>query len=243
MKEIEKNDVDVSKLFKWSKEYSIVDTQGNDLLKVFIRLVGDAEVNRARTFALRKSAEFRRKLHEQDSDERLAFIPELDLLDDAVLIESVLLEWAREFSQDAIRNLEMTLPVEPHSEATLEEQEKYQKEVDSWPARREALIRKYMEDRLESKRNELKELDVNLIYSEYIKLLINRLCENEMVLAYRKMCTYFGCYKNNKFKERVFESFEEFDNSSTEIKNQLMDSYLSLEIDGEDLKKSPGVMQ
>ena len=49
----ERNEIDIKPLFHWFGEQEIVDTQGNTF-RVFIRLVGDAEINRSRVFALRK---------------------------------------------------------------------------------------------------------------------------------------------------------------------------------------------
>jgi hypothetical protein len=242
-KEIEQNDVDISTLFKWSMKYTIVDLNDNPIKDVYLRVIGDADLNRSRVFGLRKSSELRKKLSDSNSDEYLAYIPDIDLIDINVLIETVLIFWAREYAQTAVRELKLNLPVEPGSDASLEEQEKYQEEIDNWPTMRENKIREFVEGKLDTKRKELQELPKETLYKEYLKMLVNRLCEDEMLSAYRNMCAYHSLYEDSKFTKKLFNSFEEFNNISTELKNQLVGAYISLEIDGEDLKKLLGATQ
>lgn len=242
-KSIDKNDVDISTLFKWSTKHTIVSSAGDEIQEVFLRLVGDAEMNRSRVFGLRRSSELRKKLHDPSSDESLAYLPDEEFIEKPVLIETVLLFWTREYAQDALRDIKFNLPAEPTSRATLEEQEEYQEIVDEWPKTREEKIKEYIEKKLETKRKELDILSKEAIYKEYRKLLINKLCEDEMVTSYRSMCTYLSIYKDENFTERLFDTFEEFDNLKPEVKNQLLGAYLSLEIEGEDLKKLPEVTQ
>ena len=65
--EIEKNDVDISKLFNWGKAFEIVGEDGV-VDVVYMRVLGDADINKARVFALRESAKLRRALRNPDSD-------------------------------------------------------------------------------------------------------------------------------------------------------------------------------
>jgi hypothetical protein len=242
-KEIEKNDIDISTLFKWKTEYTIIDNNNQDVTKVFLRLVGDAELNRSRVYALRKSSELRKKLHDPNSDENIAYIPDIEFIDISNLVEGIILQWTRQYAQEAVKNIKMNLPTEPDSSATLEQQEEYQKQVDEWPNKRETVIREYIEKKMEEKRNEVKILPKEVLYNEYFKLLVNNICEDEMLRTYRDMCTYFGLYKDENCTEKLFQSFEEFNNLSSSIKAQLLGAYMSLEIDGEDLKKLQEVTQ
>jgi hypothetical protein len=243
MQSIDKNDVDISKLFKWKKDINILDDNGDIIKKVYMRIVGDAEINRARVFALRRSAELRKKLHTPDSDEALAFLPDIDLVEKEVFIENILLYWTKEFTQDAIRELKFNLPSEPHSEATLEEQERHQQLIDEWPENRTNAIRDYVTSRIELKREEINQATKEHIYREYIKLTINRLCEEEMVRKYREMCAYFSLYSDPSYQKHLFESYDDFDNLSSDLKSTLVSEYLDLELDGEELKKSPEAEQ
>lgn len=61
----ERNDVDIFRLFHWGKEVTIFDKYGNELTNVYMRLVGDAELNLARVFAIRRSAELRKSFEDR----------------------------------------------------------------------------------------------------------------------------------------------------------------------------------
>jgi len=240
---IEKNDVDISKLFNWGLGFPIQDDDGKELFKVYIRLVGDAELNRARVFALRKSAELRRQLKKEDSDERLAFIPFYELVEKEELVQSLLLFNTKFLTSEALREVKVTMKKEPDSDATLEEQEEYQAWVDNYPKEREAKIREYVQERVGNIEKELMEKDKETLYKDFERAVTDQLCENEMMLKYRDMCAYLGSYKDKEYKELFFKDFGEFENLPKNIKDQFLESYLSLEIGGEDLKKLLEAMQ
>jgi hypothetical protein len=241
MQSIERNDVDISKLFAWSREFPL-KVEGKEY-KVYVRLVGDAELSRARTFAFRKSAELRAKLRKEDSDERWAFIPQEDGVSQEELASLMTLAYTRYFTEDAIKEIKIILPTEPDSDASLEAKEEYQKEIDGYPIKRNTMIREFVEKKIEEKRAELAKTSKEQLYKDYVKILIDQLCENEMFSKFREMCTYFGIYKDKKFQNRLFGSFEEFSNVSPGIKEQFMEFYNDLEINGEELKKLPEVAQ
>lgn len=243
MQSIDKNDVDISKLFRWGNEFKIYDNMNNELLNVYIRLVGDAELNRARVFALRKSAELRKKLKDEESDEYYAYIPQKEYIDKEVLVENILLYMTREVTLNSFSEIKPQLPVEPGSDASLEKQEQYQKEIDEFPKKREALIRENVVKVLDRQREELKNRDLDSLYNDFIRLLINQLCEDEMLNRFKEMSAYLGTYKDSEYKERLFKSFDDFENLPQEVKSQFLENYSLLEISGEDLKKLQEVTQ
>jgi len=235
MQTIEKADVDISKLFSWGKEYDLT-VQGKDY-KVYVRLVGDAELNRARTFAFRRSAELRVKLRNKDSDEYWAYVPQEEVITQDELVSLMLLAYTRYFTEDAIKEIKIPNPKEPDSDSSLEDKENYQKEIDDYPVKRSSVIKEFVEKKIEEKRKELTDTPKEKLYKEYTKILIDQLCENEMFARFREMCTYFGIYKDKKYSQKLFESFEQFSNLSVGIKEQFMEFYSDLEINGEELKK------
>ena len=134
---IEKNDVDISKLFHYGDEF-VVTGQGTDTSTVFMRLVGDAEINRARIFAIRKSAELRKRLRTPDSDERIAFIPSLEDITKEELIQILVKYALSDFAREAIKEVAMIYPKEPSSDEPLEKHEQYQEIVDNFEKERNA---------------------------------------------------------------------------------------------------------
>ena len=146
MAPVEKNDVDIAKLFYWSKESAIADSHGNILAKIWIRLVGDADLNIARVFALRKSAELRAKLKDPESDEHKAFIQDVSIVEKSNLIDTVVGLSLRGISRNAYKEINVPIPKEPDSDAPLEKQEKFQKEVDEYPKKREDAVVKRVQN-------------------------------------------------------------------------------------------------
>src|SRR4030042_1475527 len=208
--DLEKNDVDISRLFNWNKDFVL---KINDkAYKIYMRLVGDAELNRARVFALRKSAELRAKLRDKDSDEYMALVPNFDIVILEELVEQTLLIYTRTLTEEAIKETKIPIPKEPDSDASLEDKEKYQKEIDGYLTKRQDKIKELVTKKLDEKRKELLKKDKTTIYNEYVKILTDQLCEIEMISKFRQICIFFGTYKDRNFKKRLADSFEEFDN-------------------------------
>lgn len=232
---IERNDVDLSRLLSWRRKFTIMDTK-NEPFDVFIRLVGDAEVNQSRVYAIRQSNEYRRKLRDSNSDEHITYIPEMSELTKEQLIESVLSYSMREFTEQARDDAKLPEPKELSGSATLEDQEKYQAEVDSYPARQQEHLKTYVEKLIDKKRKELGKLSEEKIYSSLVSLLIDHLCENRMLEAFRDMTTYLGTYSDPDYKVKLFESISDFIDLPSEIKRQLIDKYNILELGLDELK-------
>lgn len=237
MKSIDKNDVDISVLFNWGNAVPIFDERGNELLTLYVRVVGDADLNRARVLGLRKSAELRKKLNDSNSDERLAYIPDPTDIEKKNLIEVIISMELEDIAQNISRDILLQYPKEPHSDAGLEEQEKYQKEIDTWPDRRKELVTVELNTRVTNRRTELEKEDKRALNSHYEKMVINSLCKEEMYKNFINMCVYLGTYKDEKYKYRAFSSYEEFNNLPTYIKDQLTEVYGSLNLDMGTLKK------
>lgn len=234
---VEKNDVDISKLFYWSKESAIADNSGKILAKIWIRLVGDADLNRARVFALRKSAELRAKLKDPTSDEHMAFIQDVTVVEKSNLIDTIVGLSLRDITRVAYKEINVAIPKEPDSDDSLEKQEQYQKEIDEYPKKREEAIRKYLRKKIDKLTEEYNALTEEELQKKYNFLMINELCEQESFKRFKEMCVYFSIYKDKNFKTRMFKDFEEFDNITPEIKDKLINEYTSLELDTDTLKK------
>lgn len=234
---VEKNDVDINKLFHWGKKFEIVNEDGTVALETYIRLLGDSDVNRAKVYALRRSSEIRRKLREEGSDERLAFLYDPDNMEKERLIALISGLSLRQITQDVIRNTKIKYPKQPKSDATLEEQEKYQKAVDDFEPKREKEIKKAIEKEVEAIREELETLPRSELLKRYENSMIDELCEQEALLAFKEMSAYLGSFADEDYKELLFEDFAQFQNLPTEIKKQFIDNHQALEMTHDELKK------
>lgn len=227
----EANDVDISKLFNYKKAVEIGG------LKVYLRLVGDAELNIARVKALRASAEMRKKLKDKNSDEYLAYIGDREFLNRDQLITMILVLKTKEFADDASKEVNVPFPSEPSEEATLEEQENYQQIVDSYVDRVRKEVSEYINNRIEKEKENLEKLSDDELFSIYESLQINQICENEMIRVFMEYCTYFGSYQDKKYTKRLFKSYDEFSNLPKEVKEKFLEEYNSLSIEPDELKK------
>ena len=233
---IERNDVDVAKLFRWKKEVTILDEDEEPILTAYIRLVGDADLNRARVFAIRSSKDYRRILKDLDSDERIALIPEKDELTKDATIDSIVIYSMRDFALDANDQVKIKEPKELTSIATLEDQEEFQEDVDQYPENKKEAIEKYVEQKIEDKRKELSKREFDDMYPELVTKIIDQYCENKMFESFREYSVYLGAYTDKKYTTKFFKNFEEFANLPTIIKDQFELAYSNLELGIDELK-------
>lgn len=234
----EKNDVDISKLFIWGKKYEITDSTGKENLgTVWMRLLGDADVNKARVYAIRKSRELRLKLLDPASDERLVYTRQANELSHDDLINYVTMFSMREITNKALKEVTVESPKMPRSNASLKKMEQYQHEIDEYPEKLNDAIKKFTKKEVDALQKTLRtESDENL-YKIYIERLIDELCEQEALSSYNDMVLFLGCYKDEDYKIHLWNSFEDFANIPTETKIAFRAAYEGLNIKIDDLKK------
>lgn len=243
MQQIDKNDVDISILFKWGTAVPIKDAFGTTIETVFVRLAGDAETNIARTYALRESAKLRNLLKTPDSDERLAYIPNWKDMKEVNLVELVIQFKLRDLVQRVTKDILLPLPVEPRSDAKLEAYENYQKEVDEYPTKRESTIKEKLDGTIQEERKTLSKLPKGELALEAENAIIAELCERRMYEAFQAMILTQATFRDEDYKIKYFKSVEEFENLISDFKEQLFNAYNSINISTENLKKLPEAMR
>lgn len=237
---VEKNDVDLTKLFGWGRVFEVIDPRDESVqVLVYMKLLGDADLGRARTFALRKSAEMRRKLKDENSDERLAWVRSIDEVEVSDLVNLITIFSSREISNNAKSKVKLPTPKPPKSNAKLAKMEAFQKEVDEYPAKKAKAISEAIQNEVDSLKKTLEGKPKEELYKEYVRLLVDEFCEREAITAFDDMQVYFGCYTDDTYKadKRFFKDFEEFDNLEPTVKQQFKDAYRSLDIEVSELKK------
>lgn len=233
----ERNDVDISKLFRWGKTFDVEDVEGNVLVRVYMKLLGDADVNRARVYALRKSAELRRELSNPDGDLRWATIKQMDIMSEEDITNYILVFSMREITNNALRVADVPFPKAPKSNSALSKMEKYQKEVDEYPEKKAEAVNKIIKKEIDRLRKLLLSQAKEDNYKQYVNTLIDEFCEREALKAYSDMETFLGCFKDEKYTEHFFESFEIFDNLDENQKTEFKTAYSKLSIGMDELKK------
>jgi hypothetical protein len=237
MLQVEKNDVEISKLFTWGRIFEVVNSENEVEARIYMRLLGDADANRARVHALRKSAELRRKLLDESSDERMSFIKPFDSMEVEDLQNYVVVFSMREITNDAYKNISVPKPKPPKSNASLAKMEKFQREVDDYPTQFKNAVEKQMQKEVAKLKKSLETDSKEVLYKKYMNTLIDELCEQEAINAYRNMELYLGCYKDSEYTEKFFPSFEVYDNLDTQVKLDFRAAYERLDIKTDELKK------
>jgi len=232
----EVNDVDIRALFEYRKPVTLYGV-GDKNQTIHMRVIGDAELQRARIKALRNSRQLRKQLKDEETDQYMAYVPDISSADKSKILEMTLLSELRSISKDVAGELEIPFPEEPDSDGTLEDQEEYQKEVDDYPAQREAAVKREIIKRTAEKKKELKKQTREELMEQYLQSLINELCEIKMTKTFYDYVVFFSVYSDEDYKKPLFKSFEEFDNLPTEIKDFLLTEYRGLELGLDDLKK------
>lgn len=239
LRDIEKNDVDISELFKWSKEIEIEDSFSGIKVKFYMRLLGDADLGKARTHGYRKSADLRKKLKTKGSNERTSLVAELeDFTDPDVVIKAIEILRTPEIYQRAIKNVDVPEPKEPSSD-DLEAWEEYQKKVDAYSDKFKKAVDKEADKLKAEDENYLKEKDNADLYKIYENEVINKLCQEEMNNSFYDMAIFISTYKDDKFRVPAFKNFDTYNNVRPSLKSRLRDEYQRLELGLDVLKKSP----
>jgi len=237
---IEKQDVDLAKLFNWGRVFEVINPQTDEAeAVVYMKLLGDADLGRARVYALRKSAEMRRKLKDTNSDEYLAWVRSIDEVESEDLINLISVFSLREIAQSARNAVKVPMPKPPKSNAKLEKMEAFQKQVDDYPQKKQKAIQEYIESEVEKLKKTLATKSKEELYRQYVKELTDEFCEREAITAFEDYQTYLGCYTDDSYRSdhRFFNSYEEFDNMEPTVKTQFKDAYRSLDIELSELKK------
>lgn len=242
--DIEKNDVDISQLFAYKKNIALL-VPGDEEREVtfFQRVVGDAEVGQARTAALRTSAEMRAKLRDTKWKDRIIYIPKLTKLKKEDIIDLVLSLSIQELTVQAINKIEVKLPIELSGEATLEDQERYQEEVDAYPDKFQEAVATSLDNSLKGYRRDLNKVTKDELIKNYEAVMINQHASEKFTETYQELVTYLGTYNSKDYVERSFKSLEHFQNAPSMLKQTLIAHYTELEVSASTLKKSPGVTQ
>jgi len=242
MRSADKNDVDIAMLFRWKTEAEISDPLTGETYKLYIRLVGDADLNRAKVYGYRTSSDLRKRLRDKDSDERLSFIAEMeDYQTKDVLTQTIILLETPEIFNEAMKLAtdELTEPREPRSDATHEKWEEYQTQIDNFEINFQDKIEDVMSSLQEKEQQRLSEYSMDDLHELYLNITINRLCEESFQNAFYDMCVYLGVYLDSEFKIKAFKSFDDYLNAHPKLKIDLRAKYRDLEMGIDLLKKLP----
>jgi hypothetical protein len=228
----------LNKLFSWSNSLDLKNASGEVVMKVYQRLIGDMDLQKARMSALRYSREFRLKLRNHDSDEYIALIQPVEDLERDALITLLLVDSVDSVRQEIDRNYYFPEPKEPEEFASTEEHEEYTEKWNSWERDREKDYSTKLVQEMDALKAKLSELSTEELLTRAKTLRVDALCEQELKLRFLEMCVLFGTYIDPQFKKHLFDTYIDLGSQPDAVKSQLIDGYATLEMSTIRLKES-----
>jgi len=229
---------DLIDLFRWVTKVDIKNMAGNVVTTLYIKLVGDVDYDNAQKLGLLASRRLRKKLKDNNSVEYQAAFLDIDDTNRENVILGILFAEITNFRDAAVADLADTVfeTNVPEEAETLEEKEKKQESEENLIKERTDKLRTKMEEKSNKRREELITKSDEDLRNIFIESTINYKCIEEFGTVFREYCVFAGTYTDESLTIRAFSNFDEFRNSSTNLKKQLTDAYLKLELTGEQLK-------
>lgn len=233
---IEQNDVDISRLFSYTSE-AVLETPDGQKITFYLKVLGDADNNISKTKALRASKKFRDQLNDLEWEDRELYIPVMRGKNKSDILEIVLGLEMSAITMMAMNEIQVAYPQELSGDATLEDQEKYQEEVDSYSSRFEDALTKEVDKQIKQKRIAINKITKDDIILKYETALINQTVQRIYENAYFDQALHFATYTDKEFSVLAFKTAEDFENAPTYLKEALIHEYGKIEIGGSELKK------
>jgi hypothetical protein len=229
--------LNIDDLFKWKGQVEITDDQGNVIETLYQRVIGDADIQRARFAALKASKALRKDLKNPESDEYLVNIPLRGELPLEELIAVIIYSKAQELRKKAEEKIQEERVKEPRSDASLEKQENYIEELEQTRKEYDEALYEEIRKQAEKIEADLNTKSYDEVFDLYVAESIELLCRFRMVTTFDEYATFYGTYKDEDYKIRRFSSLEEFQDLATRIKDRLIRNYKLLELNLVDVKK------
>lgn len=227
----------IEDLFRWKGKCEITDSEGTVIETLYQRVIGDADIQKARIEALKASKLLRKALRDETSDEYLIKIPLEGEYTQAELIALIIFSKYSLLRQQAEMRTREERVKEPKGDATLEQQEEYIANLEEARKTYEEIVNKDIENQSKKIEEELSLKSYEEIFDEFVKGQIDLACRTRMMEIFNEFTVYYGTYKDENFKVRRFESIEDFRDLAPRVKTQIMDSYRNIELNLEEVKK------
>jgi small-conductance mechanosensitive channel len=234
--------VSILDLFKYKKPVEIKDEKGEVVATVWVRVLGDWDLDQAYRAGRIKSSKVRKELRDTSSDEyfaEIAIIEEGSTEDLTALVKQSKQTDFYAMAQSAIDREDIPkiedFAVDPDA-PTLEEQER--KDIDELD--RELKYQQKIKDFVDTKNLELDEQLKQLGREELVEAAKKALTDLRALSAFidevLDQKVFRGTYTDKECKNRAFKEYEDYLNEHGLVKNQLRTAYQSLELNPEDIK-------
>jgi hypothetical protein len=231
--------MDIAKLFKWKTAYTILGASGTPVLDdtgveitVYIRVIGDNDLDEAKKYALRESKKLRTQYREHPED----ILPDVDSLTQSELAALVVLNEASYLYKQAERDTTIPYPNSMDS-LHIEDEEVFLEKLDSYFEDLVAAIDEKAQKLFTDRKTYYETLSLDVLQARAKNTYIDRLIEADLVKLYNDAILYYAIYYDEACTEKVFKDIPEVRNSSKVLKEQLYTEYSKLVLTDTDLKK------
>lgn len=233
--------VNIKELFTYKKRVIVKNRDGEEA-EVWVRLLGEEDLNAAYKSARVESLKKRELLKDSNTIEyQDQILPVKDLEKSELILMIVEARKSRitaeafiKVNKEEILKIE-DIAVEPDA-PTLEEQETLDTRSAEQSKDYGDRVDEYIATRLLEEQSNVENSPIEELVKEAQTELIGILPLNEFFIELNAQKAYRGTYTTKQCIERVFSSVEEFHNFDSDFKAQITTAYTSLEIGADDVK-------
>lgn len=231
----------IKDLFTYKKDVVVRNRAGKEGT-VWVKLLGDSDLNKAYRAARIVSQAYREALRDESTEEYMDQVLPIVKQSREELITMILDAQRNRVTQLAYVNVnrEELIKIEDVAEEpdapTLEEQEILDKKLDEQNKEFEKRIDEYIEDNMTRLKTETEALSDAELVEKAKEEMINILPLQVFYSEINAQKAFRGTYTDKNCTARVFTNVEEFHDFDTQGKSALIGAYLDLEINGNDIK-------
>ena len=219
----------MERLFLWKTEVNYRGTVFHQ------RIVSDATIEDARQYALIASRKLRRELRDSASDAYLIHLDPMNDLSDEDLKNAIVYGESRAVVNDFIRSNPRRVVEKPGNDATLEDQEVYQAELEKRDTEYAEELRRNVELWEVDFRRAADKWDRERLVYQYTQLQTDSVCNAKFTEMFEQYVLAMSVYLDAKFKQRAF-TLEEFASLPSEVRGLFRESYNQINIGADDIK-------
>ena len=234
----------LSDLFRYKKSVSINNPKtGKEETKVWIRLLGDEDIKETYRISRIASAAKRASLRDEESLDYKESIAQLQELSQTDLKELIVAEAENRFITEAPvlvdrENLPEIEEIAAEPDApTLEEQEKFDKKVETQDEVFLKALSGYVDTKKAELRVELDALSEEEIFSRGKKTMENIQPLQVFAEELNNQRGFRATYIDKNCKIRGFTDIDDFKNADSSLKQQIIDAYEALDLSTDDIKE------
>jgi hypothetical protein len=236
----------LSQLLRWKTEYQFktVTNEDGSPLKVWIRIIGDKDLEDAFKASRIASSKKRQILRDKTSDDYYSEIAPLDLADAEQCKEIIRAAKSSNLAAEAFSAVVRPDPVELSEVAidpdapTLEEQEKLDNDNEKQMKEYQDALAKFVETKVREIDTMLDSMEIDALREmakEDMTILVPTSVFIEELAAQK---TWRAVYMDEGCKVPAFDSADDFKQAASAIKDELVTAYKLVEIGPDELKNS-----